>query len=33
VRFVHRVRGQEKFSGVEELIHQIAQDVESVRKY
>lgn len=33
VRFVHRVRGQEKFSGIDELIHQIARDVESVRKY
>jgi riboflavin kinase/FMN adenylyltransferase len=33
VRFVHRVRGQEKFANVDELIVQMATDVESVRTY
>jgi riboflavin kinase/FMN adenylyltransferase len=33
VRFLHRVRGQAKFTGVDDLIVQIAKDVETVRQY
>lgn len=33
VRFVHRVRGQEKFVSVDALIVQMAKDVEAVRAY
>jgi riboflavin kinase/FMN adenylyltransferase len=31
VRFHHRLRGQERFDGVEDLIAQMAKDVEATR--
>jgi riboflavin kinase/FMN adenylyltransferase len=33
VRFVHSVRGQQKFEGIDALIEQIARDVDVVRSY
>ena len=32
VSFVRRIRGEKRFSGVKELVEQIARDVEEVRR-